>query len=198
MGDSHHVSTVSCSHYRRYCNIWAPCCRKIVCCHRGHDESRSCSVSLTTNRSSITTIICMSCKRRQTITDASKTCRYCSQVFGQYFCRICRMWDKGPAFHCSRCGHCINNPRQETYHCTVCNMCYPITSRDHRCAIFDKCASCRQPLRGSHQRSYATPCGHTMHERCYRDILARSNICPFPGCRKPLRRSSGSSSRRRS
>jgi len=188
MGDAQQVQTISCSHYHRRCNIWAPCCRRWFCCHRGHDESQSCSTRLTSlqARRHISIIRCSSCKRSQTITADSKKCRFCSQVLGQYFCSTCRMWDRGPAFHCSRCGICQRGNRYEVRHCDTCNMCYSIHDRDHACTIFNDCALCKQPLRGSTRPTHNTPCGHPMHESCFISRVMYKFSCPIPSCGRAI------------
>jgi len=161
MAPSQRFQTSPCSHYQRNCSLWAPCCHRTVCCHRGHDDSRTCSIRLTTNRATISHVVCNSCKRLQSITSSSRKCAYCSQIFGRYYCQICKIWDKGPAFHCSKCRMCIKNPPRETRHCSVCNMCYPLSSS----------------------------------VSCFISRIQKSNTCPYPGCRKPLRSTASSSHR---
>lgn len=50
---------VRCRLYGRNCNLVAPCCGAIVCCHVGHEES-TCPHKL--DRSSAQQLLCLSCK----------------------------------------------------------------------------------------------------------------------------------------
>ena len=177
--------TAPCRHYRRRCSTVAPCCNRIFCCTRGHDESRSCQVRLDAARHLVNSIVCNSCKRLQPV---SRMCRYsdCKTVFGSHYCAICLIWLDGHAFHCSKCNKCYSGRREEAEHCNVCNKCYPLSSRDHKCTKFVRCTMCGENLSNSRDRLYAARCGHTFHESCFKRRIATNFSCPRSDCKRPM------------
>lgn len=178
-------ATLTCTHYNRGCNLVAPCCGRVVCCHHGHDADRLCPHRLEPlhARSAITTIVCTSCKKSQPI---SKKCRFCKKSFGSYHCRRCVLWDNGMAFHCDQCGYCIKGNQSKTRHCKTCRKCYPIESKDHVCCGFGDCSACGLSMKGSTERLHSTPCGHPMHEKCFIKRISKTYSCPRRDCRAPI------------
>ncbi len=179
-------STVSCKHYERNCNMVAPCCDRIVCCHRGHDESRHCRYKL--DRSKVVTLICRSCKQRQPV---GKACRSCSRLFGEKGCTICRMWYAGDGFHCKECGVCRQGREKDMVHCFSCKRCYPIRSGPytHTCASQygdGRCAGCGKDVHRSRTPSTTMRCGHSMHCVCFLQRVKTNYSCPIPSCRKTV------------
>ncbi len=182
-------NVVQCRHYQRRCNLIAPCCNRVVCCHRGHDESRHCSTRLSGSaRSSVTLVVCTVCQRAQPITRNLRNCRFadCRTSFGNYHCRKCLIWTGGEAFHCDICDCCYSGKRSETRHCPTCKKCYPLSASDHPCTRFDKCSLCNESLGSSNQRSINTSCGHPMHESCFTQRVLVNFSCPKRGCGRPL------------
>ena len=187
--NSPRYSVVQCRHYHRRCNLLAPCCNRVVCCHRGHDESGHCNTRLCGSaRSTVNTVICTACQRAQPITRNLRNCRFpdCRASFGTYHCRRCLIWTTGDAFHCDACDCCYNGKRSETRHCNICKKCYPLTSNDHPCTRYDKCSLCERSFSSSQQRLHPTICGHAMHESCFIQRVLVNFACPRRGCGRPL------------
>ncbi len=180
MTDGERLTTVPCPHYNRQCNLIAPCCGRVTCCHRG----THCNQPF--DRSRVTTVVCTACGRAQPL---GRRCRYCRSTFGRHYCRTCVQWSNSDAFHCSRCGHCIRGRREHTRHCDRCGKCYPLSSREHTCAPIAsaRCAAgCNESMGESRQRLFTPPCGHAMHEQCFLRRVLLNFSCPRSDCRKPI------------
>lgn len=108
---------VQCTHYDRNCNLIAPCCGAIVCCHRGHDESLW---RQPLHRRKVRRVLCCS---GRTIQPVDRACQNCGRLFGAKSCIYCRMWYSGEGFHCNKCDRCIVGGRAR--HCDICGKCYP-------------------------------------------------------------------------
>ncbi len=176
--------TARCSHYARYCNLVAPCCGEIVCCHRGHDALHNHNIALLQVRE----VICCNCKHRQPVANA---CRNCPQSFGEKGCITCRMWYAGDGFHCSDCGVCRRGRVSEMTHCATCKMCYPVRSGSysHVCAINAMerpCPLCGQDMFRSRKPSTTMQCGHAMHCECFLNWVKTNYYCPIRHCRKTV------------
>ncbi len=179
-------STVKCTHYARNCNMVAPCCGKIVCCHRGHDSSANCPYTL--DRSKVTTLICCYCKNKQGV---GNSCRACKRSFGDKGCVTCRMWYSGDGFHCYGCGICRSGRQRDYKHCANCSMCYPVSSgpNGHECnpnTSDRNCAACGKDVSHSRKPSTTMRCGHYIHCDCFLERVKTSYNCPLRYCRKAV------------
>lgn len=172
-----------CTHSTRNCNLIAPCCGRVVCCHKGHDASGSCRTRLEKigERRRITRMVCGSCGKEQGV---RKRCQYCANSFGRYACTICILYDNVDAFHCRECGICRRGRKTDQWHCTNCNCCFPLSSYGHMCSmnLNGPCAFCNVNMRHSTQRNILMRCGHAMHESCFRQRVQRNFSCPTRGC----------------
>lgn len=178
---------VPCTHYDRNCNMLAPCCNRFVCCHIGHDEG-PCPHKL--NRADVQQLLCCGCHM---ILPVARSCRYCSRLFGQKSCLICRMWYSGDGFHCNKCGVCHFGSEKLTRHCNVCRRCFPTASghSGHTCAPPGRdgsqvCVGCGGNTYLSRRPSTVMPCGHVMHTECYMERIKRYYSCPLRWCGKPV------------
>lgn len=178
------VATTACVHYARNCNLVAPCCNNVVCCHVGHDTNKICSAAL--DRTKVTTIVCCSCKQPQSIAAA---CRYCGRTFAEKACIVCKLWYSGDAYHCSSCGVCRRGRPDQVRHCTVCNVCYPLdgTAKPHICSpdtTARLCVGCNTEMKNSRSPVVTMRCGHAMHTHCFLHRVRSNFSCPRRDCRK--------------
>ena len=102
----------NCEHYNNGCKILSPCCNKLISCRICHDEDSTHKI----NRFDIKKILCKECNYLQ---DVKQNCEYCGTCMGQYFCKICNLFDntdKGQ-YHCYECGICRVGGKSNFYHC---------------------------------------------------------------------------------
>merc|ERR1719263_2488451 len=133
-------------------------------------------------------MICSWCKTRQ---KCAQDCRSCGKRLGQYFCDICNFWDddgfEKEAFHCDLCGICRVGGRENYFHCTTCNSCYPIEIQGvHRCvenAMKTDCPVCLEGLFHSTREVRVLQCGHTIHAACLEGMMQSGGLiglrCPI-------------------
>lgn len=180
------VGTTVCTHYQRRVNLVAPCCGRVVCCHRGHDEARVCRSRL--DLKAVAVVVCTTCGQRQPVANA---CRACSRSFGEHGCTICRMWYAGDGFHCNQCGVCRAGRARDAVHCKACSMCYPLRAGAfaHTCAgaaLSGRCPVCGEGMARSRKPAVAMACGHAMHAQCFLQHVKTSFACPVRECRKTV------------
>eukprot|EP00929_Paragymnodinium_shiwhaense_P030425 TRINITY_DN17246_c0_g2_i2.p1 TRINITY_DN17246_c0_g2~~TRINITY_DN17246_c0_g2_i2.p1 ORF type:complete len:281 (+),score=23.97 TRINITY_DN17246_c0_g2_i2:200-1042(+) len=165
-----------CRHYKRRCRIIAPCCGEAFWCRHCHNEEKSHGWgSHQIDRTQIQEVVCHRCHTRQA---PMRQCRVCSEVFGTYFCKVCKFWDDDGAqkqvFHCSRCGICRVGGQDNFFHCDTCGSCYPNEIRNsHTCvenAMHQNCPVCLQDLFQSTMQVTILQCGHTIHQDCLRQL----------------------------
>jgi len=112
-----------CPHYRRRCEVQAPCCSRFFSCHLCHDESpRECQESFAHLRYAVTRIRCKACGTEQ---DVTASCTSCRTRFAKYFCGSCRLYATPGAegiYHCHLCGICRvgQGLGQSHFHCVTC------------------------------------------------------------------------------
>ncbi|CAK7322900.1 unnamed protein product [Dovyalis caffra] len=80
---------LGCKHYKRNCKLVVPCCNKLYTCIRCHDELADHS----TDRRTITKMMCMKCLIIQPIREACSTVSCNNLSMGRYYCRICKLFD---------------------------------------------------------------------------------------------------------
>lgn len=120
------IQTHGCTHYRRHCQIKAPCCGQFFSCRHCHDEE------ITGHRINRFEIKEMQCSYCSTVQPISNKCIACDKEMAHYFCDICHLFDDDSEknlWHCMHCGYCIKTPVNKSYaHCFECNTC---RDKDH-------------------------------------------------------------------
>ncbi|XP_075421496.1 RING finger and CHY zinc finger domain-containing protein 1 isoform X4 [Ascaphus truei] len=163
-----------CEHYTRGCLLRAPCCGKFYTCRLCHDGKETHVM----DRFKVTQVQCVSCK---CIQKAQQTCESCSNVFGEYYCNVCHLYDKEKKqYHCEGCGICRIGPKEEFVHCTKCNLCLPMHLRgNHKCienVSRQDCPICLEDMHTSRVSARVLPCGHLLHSTCYENMFKQ---CSF-------------------
>ncbi|KAG6764860.1 hypothetical protein POTOM_032348 [Populus tomentosa] len=83
-----------CQHYRRRCQIRAPCCNEIFTCRHCHNEATNMLKNFCDrhelNRYDVKQVICAVCDTEQPVAQA---CTNCGVNMGEYFCEICKFFD---------------------------------------------------------------------------------------------------------
>ena len=172
---------IICNHYQRHCSIVATCCQKEFGCRRCHDEQ--CDHEI--DRRATQEIRCQKCQTRQPV---SNKCVSCQQVFGDYYCEICRLWSCNPdipMYHCAQCGICRQGKGLgiDFFHCDKCECCLTITSQDSHTCLEKKthqpCPICRENLFHSTHPVSILPCGHSIHQKCLHQHSQHDYRCPW-------------------
>jgi RING finger and CHY zinc finger domain-containing protein 1 len=83
---------LGCAHYRRKCQLVAPCCSDAFWCRHCHNEQKYDGVldpkfAHQLDRTKVVEVVCAACQERQPVAAA---CRVCANQFGKYFCANCR------------------------------------------------------------------------------------------------------------
>lgn len=110
-----------CRHFARRVALVAPCCRTVVCCHIGHDQSGVCPTPLIPP--TVNEVVCLACRQRQPV---AAQCRACGVRFADRVCVECRLFYTGDGFHCDRCGVCRQGLREDFRHCERRDDCFPV------------------------------------------------------------------------
>mmetsp|Transcript_3587 Transcript_3587/g.6420 ORF Transcript_3587/g.6420 Transcript_3587/m.6420 type:complete len:401 (+) Transcript_3587:176-1378(+) len=186
---------MGCKHYSRNCKLKAACCGKLFTCRFCHDEASDHNI----NRYATSHVWCMTCGLIQ---PKSNRCIECHTIFARYYCKICGFYDNDPnknVYHCHQCGMCRvgKGVGIDNFHCTKCNACVAIESRDrHKCverSLDSNCPICSGYLFTSTQPVIFMRCGHTMHTHCFEQYTKTNYTCPL--CCKSLSDMSGFYSR---
>ena len=114
--------TGGCKHYRRRCDIRAPCCQSWWTCHLCHDEAMQSSCGHALPRYSVSEVRCKMCGNEQKVAAA---CTGCGTVFADYFCATCKLFARPSLegiYHCEACGICrVGQGLGKThFHCITC------------------------------------------------------------------------------
>ncbi|RID73648.1 hypothetical protein BRARA_B00784 [Brassica rapa] len=174
-----------CEHYRRRCQIRAPCCNEVFPCRHCHNETTSTLRNIYDRhelvRQDVKHVICSVCDTEQPV---AQVCSNCGVNMGAYFCNICKFYDDNTEkeqFHCDDCGICRVGGRENFFHCKKCGSCYGIGLRNnHRCvedSMRHHCPICYEYLFDSLKETTVMKCGHTMHCDCYHEMLKRDKFC---------------------
>jgi len=173
-----------CGHYTRGCKFISPCCHKIVNCRLCHNDENDHEI----NRFEVNVIKCNFCNKEQ---DVSNKCINCNNIFGEYFCSICRFYDSNENkkyFHCNQCGICRVGEKDKIFHCDECNICYSIELKDnHTCKkelFMTDCCICLNDLFSSRDSCVVLQCSHVIHNKCANEWLKKNISCPL--CRKSM------------
>jgi hypothetical protein len=104
------VSYEGCSHYKRKCQVLAPCCDTFYPCRFCHDETcdeqeKDTGKQHTLVRNAVVTVKCMRCGEIQ---PSEHDCSKCRVALGTYFCSMCNLYDDEDKkqFHCEKCAMC--------------------------------------------------------------------------------------------
>uniref|UniRef100_A0A8C5N2F6 Cyclin dependent kinase like 2 n=1 Tax=Leptobrachium leishanense TaxID=445787 RepID=A0A8C5N2F6_9ANUR len=167
-----------CEHYTRGCQLRAPCCCKFYICRLCHDNNETHKM----DRFKVTQVQCLGCKHIQ---KAQETCENCSNVFGEYYCSVCHLYDKDKKqYHCDGCGICRIGPKEDYEHCLKCNLCLPLSLKgNHKCienVSRQNCPICLEDMHTSRIGTRILPCGHLLHRGyrcplCMRSVLDMSD-----------------------
>ncbi|XP_054847396.1 RING finger and CHY zinc finger domain-containing protein 1 isoform X1 [Eublepharis macularius] len=166
-----------CAHYRRGCLLKAPCCGRLYGCRLCHDEGEEHRL----DRFGVRQVQCARCGRLQ---QAQQNCEDCHNVFGEYYCSICHLFDTDKKqYHCEKCGICRIGPKEEFFHCSKCNLCLALTLQgNHKCienVSRQDCPICLEDIHTSRVGAHVLPCGHLLHRTCYEDMLKEGYRCPL-------------------
>uniref|UniRef100_A0A8C5MXX3 RING finger and CHY zinc finger domain-containing protein 1 n=1 Tax=Leptobrachium leishanense TaxID=445787 RepID=A0A8C5MXX3_9ANUR len=115
---------------------------------------------------------------------AQETCENCSNVFGEYYCSVCHLYDKDKKqYHCDGCGICRIGPKEDYEHCLKCNLCLPLSLKgNHKCienVSRQNCPICLEDMHTSRIGTRILPCGHLLHSTCYKAMLQQGYRCPL-------------------
>lgn len=79
----------SCTHFKRGCDIFFPCCNAFYQCHRCHNQSDACEVT-NSKAADATHLRCRTCMTVQEITLHGSHCTFCKRKLSEYFCGKCK------------------------------------------------------------------------------------------------------------
>jgi len=176
-----------CRHYRRGCELLAPCCGEWFSCRVCHDEAKSererdAKKAHVMDRRAVARVRCLACGAEQA---PARECAGCAAVLGTYFCAVCNMFDDDGAarglWHCAGCGICRAGGEANFYHCAGCVSCLALTQRGaHVCrqGLHDACPLCLEHMHTSRAQAQLLPCGHGIHVECLKEYLKANYRCP--------------------
>ncbi|KAF5272921.1 hypothetical protein FQR65_LT04850 [Abscondita terminalis] len=167
-----------CNHYKRKCQLLAPCCNNLYPCHICHDEAEKHRL----NRFKILNHMCVNCKELQ---EVNVRCLKCGIPFGEYACVLCYMFDDNnkKQFHCADCGICRVGGGGNFFHCKKCNMCLGLHLKNNHKCVEDcgngDCPLCAEFLKTSRIELHVPKCGHLIHKSCYEQLINEQfDYCP--------------------
>jgi RING finger and CHY zinc finger domain-containing protein 1 len=179
-----------CKHYKSRCEQKASCCDEYFGCRLCHDEAVENDPTVTTHvmdRFTVRSLRCTACKREQlaTYTPADVTCAFCKVPFASYACYKCMLFHDGDdrdMYHCDECAICRLGKHSENYHCRSCNACVSkrTKSKKHVCnenSLKGDCPICALTLYASIDPVVFLPCGHALHEKCFRELARHDYRC---------------------
>ncbi|GMM33448.1 hypothetical protein DASC09_007730 [Saccharomycopsis crataegensis] len=171
-----------CPHYQTSCKLQCPTCLKFYACRNCHDAQEHTHLM---SRKDVHTIACMVCGNIQ---PPEEECIECENVFADYFCEKCKLYDNDPnknIYHCEDCGICRLGLGLgvDYYHCHGCNACISVLlENDHKC--IENRTKCNCPICGdfmftSKKKVVVMPCGHAIHQHCYDEYVKNFYKCPI-------------------
>ncbi|KAK5114997.1 hypothetical protein LTR85_010035 [Meristemomyces frigidus] len=175
---------LGCKHYKRNVKVQCFDCHRWFPCRHCHDQSRNLPFPHQLNRQRTQNMLCMLCRTPQS---AAEMCANCGEYAAWYYCSKCKLWDNDSnkrIYHCDDCGICRvgEGLGKDFKHCRRCNVCISIsTSASHPCierATEGDCPLCLVRLFESPTPVVSLPCGHYMHDECYRDLMFVTYKCP--------------------
>ena len=173
---------MGCKHYVRNVKPQCVTCLRYYPCRLCHDEAVK---DHTLPRHSTETMLCMHCLTPQ---PAAQYCRECGECAATYYCDTCKLWNSDPnksIYHCDDCGICRlgEGLGKDFYHCPTCAVCISVSvAQSHRC--IEKSTKCDCPICGEYMfTSLETVifmrCGHSIHQKCFKDWCKRAYKCPI-------------------
>jgi RING finger/CHY zinc finger protein 1 len=177
---------MGCSHYKRKCQIEAPCCKDFYWCRFCHNEApKRCKVD-EMDRHAVKRIKCMLCQHEQI---PKQTCEQCNEQLAKYFCGVCNLFVDSATdvkiYHCNECGICRVGKREDYEHCPNCDMC---VGKGHECKkshFRNNCPVCLEDLFTSRESSVPLPCSHVVHAKCQKEML-KNRLYKCPVCSKAI------------
>jgi RING finger/CHY zinc finger protein 1 len=177
-----------CEHYRRGCELLAPCCNEWFTCRVCHDAvksegERDPKRAHTLDRRAVARVRCLGCRAEQA---PARECAGCAAVLGDYFCALCNLFDdegvtrKG-LWHCAGCGICRAGGEANFFHCAGCASCLALATRDShvcRAGLHDACPLCLEHMHTSRSPAQLLPCGHGIHVACFAEYSKTCYKCP--------------------
>jgi len=190
------MESYGCQHYRRKCEIEAPCCKIWYPCRLCHNDqyrgpkAPGCQVE-TMERRAVEKIRCLLCKKEQGV---SNKCEECGEEFAKYYCAMCKFWNDNPVkgiYHCEQCGICRVGKADDYFHCVNCNGDFPLDGQDvHVCTnsgMKNNCPICFEDMFSSRKQSQRMPvCGHFIHSKCLNEYLRTAGVNRCPICSKDI------------
>ena len=166
-----------CQHYRRHCELKAPCCNEFYTCRKCHDHDVP---GHTMDRFNVSEMRCLYCMTTQSV---SNECVVCHRQMAHYYCEVCHLFNDDTTqsiIHCVHCGVCMKSrgPDNEPFeHCFQCNNCLPVGHTVHY-DFTTVCPICQEHMVGS--PIILPGCGHAMHQECERLYIEAGNYkCPL-------------------
>lgn len=180
-----------CDHYKKKCELLAPCCNTWYMCRHCHNENYKgpegpgCTVEQLP-RTKVTKVRCLLCKTEQ---EPSSKCTNCGETFARYYCSKCVFYDDSPdkdIFHCDDCGMCRVGKKEDSQHCFNCGLCINKLSQDkHQCMEIrgQNCPICLESLFES-VKPYIQlmRCRHWIHVECFDGYCHSIGISRCPIC----------------
>jgi len=184
------AAAATCSHYKRGCQLLAPCCSEFFPCRFCHDAvknegEKDPKKRHTMDRHKVVSVRCRTCA---TVQPPQQKCTSCGTIMGTYFCGVCNLFDdegaKKQIFHCDGCGICRVGGRETFFHCDKCQACFAIALKgSHKCIegnLKQDCPVCLEDMHTSRSAATLLKCGHAMHGSCLTDCLKGGNYrCPL-------------------
>lgn len=170
-----------CEHYQRKCLVYAECCQTFFDCHHCHNKSNS------DHELDKKTIKLIKCKLCEQIQKPQQECEGCHEIFSEYFCEICNIFDclDKKIKHCDGCTICRVYDK-EYFHCYNCNCCLDVNLKDnHKCLNVGDCPICYEDLFSSIKSWTLIRCGHHIHTECLKELL-KQDYHKCPACQKTL------------
>ena len=153
-----------CEYYDRKCLLKCNICSNFFCCYKHHNKTIEDHYMIPCN-----IVKCIECSHISIIND-NLHCEKCKTLFAEFYCLKCLYFGN-----------------RESYHCSICNICY--STPEHYCYKKDIteeiCGICLDKI-------YPTidftklPCDHLFHKKCIKEYSTREySLCPL--CRKYAR-----------
>lgn len=173
------MSVDGCHHYRRHCELKAPCCNTFYVCRKCHDDAKGNHHLI--DRFAVREMRCLYCHTEQAI---SNQCVVCEKQMAHYYCDICHLFDddRDKVFwHCVSCGFCrFVRGTEQHEHCEQCHSCMPL-GHDTHVNMDTNCPICLESLsHGPDTITQPGPCDHLLHEKCYLEYISQGHYsCPL-------------------
>ena len=178
-----------CEHYDCNVDIQSFCCKSYFNCRICHDfqkneEEKDLKMWHTLDRYNIEVVRCRACGTEQ---PPEQNCINCGICFGNYFCRVCRLYENNlnkNIYHCDGCKICRRGPKENFFDCDICEACLTIESQgSHKCIVGATkidCVICQENLFYSRIQSIRMSCGHYIHGTCLEEMIKSQHFtCPL-------------------